>query len=188
MRLVIEEEEALVPPDGASQCSSELVAVQPAHLGQEKIARVKHIVAPELEERTVKAVGAGLRDQTDLAEGGLSQLRCVGVGLYLELLDSVDGGAHGDVAELPGIVAGAVQREIILVVSSADGNARAEAARSRSNREIDAARARGCSWHKQEQLREVPAVERDLRGVTVVHNLANYRVLRLQLGRLSTHC
>src|SRR5258708_9083138 len=148
--LVIEEEEALVPPDRASQRSAELVAVQPAHLGQEKIARVKHVVAPELEERTVKAVGARLRDQTDLAESGLPQLGCVGVGLYLELLDSVDGGAHGDVAELPGIVASAVQREIILVVSSADGNARAEAARSRSNREIEAARARGCSWHKQE--------------------------------------
>src|SRR5260370_3880816 len=176
MRLVIEEEEALIAPDRTAQRAAELVAVQPAHLGQEKVARVKHVVAPELEERPVKAVGARLGDQTDLAEGGLSQLRRIGVGLHLELLDGVDGGTHGDVAELPSIVAGAVQREIILVVSSADGNARAEAACSRSDREIEAARARGCSWHKQEQLREVTAVETNLRGVTVVHNLAHYRV------------
>src|ERR1051325_4999567 len=171
MLLVVEEEETLVPPDGSAHCSAELIAVQPAGLGQEKVASVKYIVAPKLEERAVKAVGARLSYEADLAEGRLPQFRCIGVGLHLELLDGVDGGPDRDVAELAGVVAGAVQREVVLVVSSPDGDPRTVAAGSRSDRKIEAARPRGCSGRKQQQLREVAPVERDLGGVAVVHHL-----------------
>src|ERR1051325_2225979 len=124
MLLVVEEEETLVPPDGSAHCSAELIAVQPAGLGQEKVASVKYIVAPKLEERAVKAVGARLSYEADLAEGRLPQFRCIGVGLHLELLDGVDGGPDRDVAELAGVVVGAGQREVVLVVSSPDGDPR----------------------------------------------------------------
>src|SRR5258707_13832022 len=119
MRLVIEEEEALIAPDRTAQRAAELVAVQPAHLGQEKVARVKHVVAPELEERPVKAVGPRLGDQTDLAEGGLSQLRRIGVGLNLELLNGAVGGRQADVPNLRALLLAPARRELILFFRSA---------------------------------------------------------------------
>ena len=187
MLLVIEEEETLVAPDGASHRATELVAVQPARLGQEKVASVKHVVAPELEERPVKAVGARLRNQTYLSEGCLPQLGCIGVGLHLELLDGVNGRFERDIAKLPRVVAGPVQREVVLVVASADGDPRTAAAGGRSDREIESAGTRSGSGRQQQQLREVTAIERDLRGIAVVDNLANDGILGLQLRCLRAH-
>src|SRR5207245_2330632 len=63
---IVDEEEALVPPDRAARRSAELIAIQTARLRQKCVAGVKHVVAPELEQRAMQAVGSGLGDQADL--------------------------------------------------------------------------------------------------------------------------
>src|SRR5207245_655709 len=82
----------------------------------------------------MQAVGARFGDQADLAECRHPQIRGVGVGLHLEFLDGIDRGPDRDVAELAGVVAGPVQRDVVLAVAPADGYPRARAARSRSHR------------------------------------------------------
>src|ERR1043166_7110521 len=52
---VVGEEEGMVAPHGSADGAAELIAIQPARLRQKCIARVKHIVAPELEQRTVRS-------------------------------------------------------------------------------------------------------------------------------------
>src|SRR5438105_14975308 len=97
----------------------------------------------------MKTVRAGFRDQTDLAESRLAQVRRIRVGLHLEFLYGVNRGLHGNVAELARIVAGAVKREIVLAVAASDHDSRAVAASGRSHGRIETAGPRRGSRREQ---------------------------------------
>ena len=59
---------------------------------------------------------------------GLPHLRRIGIRLHLELLDGIDRRFDGDVPELAGVVAGAIEREIVLIgLDGEDLTARREA-------------------------------------------------------------
>src|SRR5262245_35084351 len=124
----VEKEERAVLDDWAADCSAKLIAVELSAFGQKEIARVELVVAQKFEGRAVKLVRAGFGDERDLAEGGLSEFGGVRIGLNLEFLYYVDRRPQRDVAELPRVVAGAVNREIIVRVATADGHSRTETA------------------------------------------------------------
>ena len=85
--------------------------------------------------------------------------------------------------ELAGVVAGAVDHEIVLVVAPADGEARAQASGGCPSRRANASGAGGRARHQDDELGKVTTVEGNLGGIAVVDHLADHRVFRLQHHR-----
>ena len=90
------EEERLVLADGAAEGAAELVAVQRRGGEREPRIGVQVVVAEELEQRAVKLVAAGARDDVDHAAGEASVFGAVAVGHHAELFHRV--GIGRDVA------------------------------------------------------------------------------------------
>ena len=101
-RFPVEEEERLVGafvdfgnPDRAADVGAELVAVEArrsdALAGDGVVALGELVVAVELPERSVQAVGAALGDHVDLAAGRAAVFRGIGAGLDFELGQGIDG-------------------------------------------------------------------------------------------------
>ena len=99
--LIIGEEENLVLSNRAAERSAELVLIECAARGRKVVARVEIGVAQEFESIAVKCVGAGFRDDVDLAAAELAIFRVEVVGENPELGDGIEVGndrrAHVDV-------------------------------------------------------------------------------------------
>ena len=65
--LIVAEEENFVLANRAAECAAELVLIEGPARGREIIARIEIRVAQELKTVAVKRVGAGFRDDVDLA-------------------------------------------------------------------------------------------------------------------------
>ena len=99
--------------DGSTDRTPELVVTQDrfrnhTHRG-EVIARVKHIVANKLVERTVELVCPGPGREVDHAAQRKSVLGREDAALHLELLDRIDGGVHRNFARRSGKITLSVQ-------------------------------------------------------------------------------
>src|SRR5437870_3184800 len=105
----------------------------------------------------MKTVCAGLGNEADLPESGSTKLCGVRIGLHLEFLERVDGGPHGDIAELACVIAGSVQSKVVLIIAAPDGDSRAETSGGRSDGQIEPSRPHGRTRNQQEQLRKISA-------------------------------
>ncbi len=99
--LIVGEEEDLVVANRPAEGSAKLVLAEGAARGREVVAGIEIGVAQEVEGAAVKAVGAGLGDDADLAAAELAILGVEVAGDDAELGDGVevgdDGGAGVDV-------------------------------------------------------------------------------------------
>ena len=132
-----EEEEGVIPPDGAADGAAEVVVAQRGNRNVVAVVEigvgVEHIVAEELVEVPVELVGAGAGDDVDLPAGAAAEFGVVVAALHGELGDGVDAGIGEQrevraavhvvrAVDVPGVLRGAaaVDGEVDLV-RSADG-------------------------------------------------------------------
>src|SRR6266567_807933 len=89
--LVVDEKERLILEDRAAHCTAKLVLAVLALLDRiEEVTRIEVVVAQELEGRTVKLVGTGLRRNENCAPTSAAVLRRVVEREDVEFLDRVD--------------------------------------------------------------------------------------------------
>src|SRR5207302_2085926 len=90
--LMIGEEEGFVLLDWAAGRNAELVSFEGRRrrTGIEEVARVKRVIPQKLVHRTMPLIGAGLRDDGDLAARLLAVFRAVGVTQDIEFPHRVD--------------------------------------------------------------------------------------------------
>src|ERR1700676_637909 len=126
---VVGEEEGFVALDGPAAGYSELIALKGRGVALiEEVGSIERVVAEEFENGAVPLIGAGLRDDGDLAAGALAVLGAVGIALHVEFADGFDAeklaaGAAGlhIVFCGAGVFDAVEQEEILLRALTADG-------------------------------------------------------------------
>src|ERR1019366_8691517 len=118
--LVVHEEERTILPNGPAKRDSELVLLVGLPAEEiERVSAVQLVIAEELVQVAVEAVGAGLDDRIHDGTIAATEFRTIGISLCLEFADGVDGGldhiraAVQHVAQI-GVVVDAVEQEVIL--------------------------------------------------------------------------
>src|SRR5262249_30485975 len=137
--------------------------------------RVHFVVAQELEQRTVILIGAGLGEHVDLRSLPAELCR-IDPGLYLELLQCVDGWHHDECIEIGVRIFDAIQR-IVIEVGALPGQGnrlrRAKAALPRTGLSLTR-EAGGNVGSQRNQLKIVAAVERQFHNASVLDD-SSYR-------------
>ena len=120
--LVVAEKEGPIFIDRSTDTAAKLVLAEfgPSAGSLQNVARIEDVVAEELIRGAVKLIGAGTGNDTDHAAGGTAGLSSVVVGLYGDLVDGFDDGAHADGSDdalvIVDTVDGVVIESIILTV------------------------------------------------------------------------
>src|SRR6185369_12858755 len=115
---VVSKKERLVAFDWATKRAAKLVAdVFRLRLrrGCEEVTRVERGVAVELEERTVKVVGARIQNHVDLRARIATERRIVSAGQHFKLPNRIDGRTHAKGVQLRIDVVNTVEQKVVCV-------------------------------------------------------------------------
>ena len=193
--LVVPEQEQLVLLKRTAGRAAELILFQRGlrlARRREEVPRLQRIVAVELPRRPVQLVASRFRDDVDDGAGVAAELGGVRVRLDLEFLDGVWRRTQHEPGVERVVVGRAVEQEAVgLVAHAVDAVARRGRAES-ARRRVAGLTAETCRWRDHArnecaELREVPAVERQLDHFLLVDGDAERGVRRLDERRLPRH-
>ena len=120
--LVVAKKEGAIFVDRSTDTTAKLVLAEfgPSAGSLQNVARIEDVVAEELIRGAVELIGASAGNDADHTAGGTAGLRSVVVGLYRDLVDGFDDGAHAngsdDALVIVDTVDGVVVESIILTV------------------------------------------------------------------------